>query len=1021
MSEHHVKPTNRAIKTYHEYLDRLDAEGVAHEGGIRVAFHNLIEGTRPAGWLLIDNLPSKVAAANIVPDGTLRDANSLTRGHWEAKDTGDDLEAEIKKKIAAGYPTSNIVFEDSRRAILYQQGKRSASFSLSEPNDVADLLTQFFGYAEPQIERFEVAVEEFKTRVPDLARGLLGKIRDAHRDNRAFIDAFGGFLQLCRTSLNPNLSEAAVDEMLVQHLLTERLFRTVFADDEFTRRNVIAAEVEKVIDKLVLRSFNKAEFLKSLDRFYLAIEAAAATLSDFTEKQHFLNAVYERFFQGYSVKVADTNGIAYTPQPIVDFMCASVAKILEKDFGLSLGAEGVQVLDPCTGTGNFVVNLLRRLPRPELVRAYRSQFFANEVMLLPYYIAALNVEHAFYELTGSYEPFGGLCFVDTLDLADADRTPSMFAQQNSDRVVRERAAPITVVIGNPPWNGGQVNENDNNKNRKYPAIDARIKNTYAKDSKATLGNKRYDPYVRFFRFAADRLDGRDGVVCLVTNNSFFDELSFDSMRKHLAQDFQRLYHLDLGGNVRKNPKLSGTKHNVFGKKVGVGITIALKLASEPGFQLSYAQVPSDWTRFEKLEWLASLPDHEAIQWHSLDPDKTHNWLRPPGADVWEGYVAIGSKETKTSRVAADANAIFKTFSLGVSTNRDDTAYAFSAGEVAQKTRKFLETYGDEVARYERRGRPADIDAFLDPPKLKWSRNLKRSLRNGEDATFDPGHIRRSLYRPFTSKYLYFADIVIDELGQIPSFFPRAEAEKENRAICLAAMGTRAEFSCLMIGSIPDLHVPSTDGSQAFPLYVYSSNGGSTRENITDWGLAEFRKHYGDSTITKTAIFDYTYSLLHHPEYRSTFGDSLKKSLPRVPFAPDFEAFRAGGAALSALHLGYESAKPFPLRQVINSDVPFTWRVRDRMRLSKDRTQLEVNESLTFSGIPAEAFEYRLGNRSALEWIIDQYQVHRDAAGSVVSDPNRDADEEYITRLVGQIITVSLETQRLVGGLPAAFR
>ena len=303
---------------------------------------------------------------------------------------------------------------------------------------------------------------------------------------------------MCRASLNPNLSQAAVDEMLVQHLLTERLFRTIFADSDFTRRNVIAAEVERVIDALVSKSFNRTEFLKSLDRFYIAIEDAARAIQDFTDKQHFLNTVYERFFQGYSVKVADTHGIVYTPQPIVDFMCASVAEVLDTEFGKPLGSPGVQILDPCTGTGNFVVNLLRRIPKPDLPRMYREQLFANEVMLLPYYIAALNIEHAYFELTGQYEPFEGLCFVDSLDMAEhAQGEFGFMTEKNTARVERQKAAPITVILGNPPYNMGQQNENDNNKNRKYDVIDKRIHDTYAADSNATLKNKLSDAYVKF--------------------------------------------------------------------------------------------------------------------------------------------------------------------------------------------------------------------------------------------------------------------------------------------------------------------------------------------------------------------------------------------------------------------------------------------------------------------------------------------------------------------------------------------
>ena len=353
-------------------------------------------------------------------------------------------------------------------------------------------------------------MEDFKQRVPDLARGLVQIIQDAHATNTAFQKAFKSFFTLCRESLNPNLSEAAVDEMLVQHLLTERLIRTIFDSQDFIRRNVIAREVETVIDALVSRAFNRHEFLKSLDTFYLAIESAAKTIENFSEKQHFLNAVYERFFQGYSVKAADTLGIVYTPQEIVDFMCASVEQVLQDEFGKTLSDTSVNILDPCTGTGNFIVNLLRRIPRRDLKRMYTQQLFANEVMLLPYYIAALNIEHAYYERTGAYERFDGLCFVDTLELAEGSEQQFAFmTEENTARVERQKTAPITVIIGNPPYNVGQINENDNNKNRKYKVIDERIRVTYSKDSKATLNTKLYDALCEVFSLGC-RAAGRSG-------------------------------------------------------------------------------------------------------------------------------------------------------------------------------------------------------------------------------------------------------------------------------------------------------------------------------------------------------------------------------------------------------------------------------------------------------------------------------------------------------------------------------
>ncbi len=367
-------------------------------------------------------------------------------------------------------------------------------------------------------------MQEFKERVPELARALLTIIEREYKQNKKFIAAFYAFAELCRQSLDPTISTEVINEMLVQHLLTERLFRTVFDNSDFVDRNVIAVEIEKVIQALTSRAFNRHEFLKALDRFYVAIEAAARSIDGWLERQHFLDTVYERFFQGYSVKRADTYGIVYTPQEIVDFMCASVEEVLQREFCTSIAEPGVQIIDPCVGTGSYIVNLLHRLPNSRLKYKYEHDLFCNEIMLLPYYIASLNIEHEYYSRMGQYEPFEGICFADTLELAEGKQL-SMFVEENTERVQREKDAQIMVVIGNPPYNMGQKNENDNNKNRRYPVVDGRIRETYAKDSQAQLNNKLYDPYVRFFRWAIDRLQGRDGMVCFVTNNSFVEQIA----------------------------------------------------------------------------------------------------------------------------------------------------------------------------------------------------------------------------------------------------------------------------------------------------------------------------------------------------------------------------------------------------------------------------------------------------------------------------------------------------------------
>ncbi|MBI5093646.1 MAG: transposase [Candidatus Hydrogenedentes bacterium] len=1401
-----IKPAHRTIKRYYETLGRIHAQGVEHESATRPAFQTLLfDLAKARNWDVLTELGGKHAGNRVIPDATIRDVNFLPRGYWEAKDTKDDLDAEIAKKLARGYPTTNIIFEDTRQGVLYQDGEEVLRVNLGQPQELADLLNRFFGHTEPDIDKFETAVEEFRERVPDLAKGLTLKIEEAHKSNAKFQAAFADFFRLCQHSLNPNISRAAVDEMLVQHLLTERLIRTIFDNEEFTSRNVIAAEVEKVISALVSKSFNRREFLKSLDRFYVAIEDAARGLADFSEKQHFLNTVYERFFQGYSVKLADTHGIVYTPQPIVDFMCASVAEVLEKEFGKTLGSKDVNILDPCTGTGNFIVNILRRIPKRDVKRMYREQLFANEVMLLPYYIAALNIEHAHFEITGEYESFEGLCFVDTLDMAEhAQAEFGFMTQENTARVQRQKTTPITVIIGNPPYNVGQLNENDNNKNRKYPVIDKRISQTYTHDSAATNKNALSDAYVKFFRWAVDRLEGRDGIVCYVSNNSFVDQLAFDGVRKHLAQDFTTIYHVDLHGNVRKNPKISGTSHNVFGIQVGVGITVAIRnhASTVPRRHIFYHRVPEMWRKEEKLAWLQdrksvgglnvpknsprsaavpaasspiagedagatnfrvsskasppnsptgvtlrtrgylphveapggiyfitarladSLPasvlaelkakreedptfdesdriqqyldagsgacllkdtvvatmvrdalhffdgdryrllawcimpnhihllfsahphhkledimhslksytahkanallkrkgafwqresyDHlvrdpeeysalmnyiignpdaaglrdwpwtgyegqdgqgaphfyeaafpetapaprtaasttprsaavpaatpsptappqtpsapssaavpaaspspkappptptptrsaavsaasspkagedatnsttDALNrstavsaaspspkaplrstavsaaspgpktpprsaavsaasppqagedagatipttsesgskftvhsWRPITPDPRHTWLIPENADAFQTFVPIGSKDAKSDE-EQDVECIFKLFSGGVKTNRDDVVYDFNRDALITRVKQFIDDYNAEVDRWKRATGLKNVDEFVRYDKVDWSATLKHALTHGTYADFDVSRLRTALYRPYVSKSLYFDSLMNERRYLMSEISPTKKCEGENQLLWLK-VGSEWPMFALAAQEVVDL-LPQ-GGSQCFPFYVYDEDGSNRRENVTDWALKQFRAQYTDKKITKWDIFYYVYGLLHHPGYRTKYADNLKRELPRIPFAPDFWAFSKAGKELAHGHLDYEQIEPFELTYVETKGVPLSYRVEDRMRLSKDKASLTVNKSLILSGIPPKCFDYRLGNRSALEWVIDQYQVKKDARTGIVSDPNRAGDPEYIVRLVGQVIRVSLDTVRIVNGLPTDF-
>ena len=612
MPQLNLKPTHKIITNYYKALAQSGQLSLLHEGAVAPHFAALLRAcAAPLGWTLQEQYPlPRPGQHPIRLDGALLDLYSLRHGVWEAKDRDDDLEREARAKFRAGYPQDNILFQNPTRALLYQDGRVAFDGDITDPEQLVAALKQFFAYEPPHYEQWQEAVAEFKDKVPELAQSLLALIEKERRENKRFVAAFDDFAEMARQAINPNIATQAVEEMLIQHLLTERIFRRVFNNPDFAQRNVIAREIERVITALTSRSFSREAFLGRLDRFYGAIEATAATISDYREKQSFLNTVYEQFFQGFSVKVADTHGIVYTPQAIVDFMVRSVDDILRREFGKAdgLAAPGVAILDPFVGTGNFILRVMRQMPRTRLEQKYRAELFCNEVMLLPYYIASMNIEHEYYELTGEYEPFEGLSLVDTFELAESRQLP-LFVKENTQRVQRQKDAPIFVIIGNPPYNAGQVNENDNNKNRKYLTIDKEVTETYARASRATLLRKLSDPYVKAFRWASNRL-GEQGVVALVTNNSFVLKHSFDGMRKHLSEDFSAIYIIDLGGDVRDNPKLSGTIHNVFGIQVGVSIAFLIK-HDQPRSKANiyYARTGEYWHRKEKLQY---LDEHESI-------------------------------------------------------------------------------------------------------------------------------------------------------------------------------------------------------------------------------------------------------------------------------------------------------------------------------------------------------------------------------------------------------------------------
>ena len=1032
MEKLNLKPTHKPIRDYYEALEQYDRHKITHEGAVSTPFAQLLAtcAKKVSVTLEPQHAMRSPKGNRIVIDGAIIDQYRLPIAYWEAKDMDDDLPKAIREKRKKGYPFNNILFQNPERAILYQNEEVALDTDITDPENLVEVLQRFFSYSGITFSDWYDAVDKFGARIPALADKLKELVEQEHKTNAGFTDAFAGFYQTCRASINPDLSQAAVEEMLIQHILTERIFLKVFELSDFTNRNIIAIEIEKVSKALMQHAISRDDFLKPLDPFYTAIEEAATHYKDFSEKQHFLNTVYERFFRGFSVKVADTHGIVYTPQPIVDFMVNSVEYLLKTEFNRSLSDTGVHIIDPFVGTGNFIVRLMQDIQKIALEDKYQHELHCNEVLLLPYYIANLNIEQEFLRNTKKHLRFERIVFADTFELFDKQQM-EFLTEENTKRVEQQKEKDMFVVIGNPPYNAGQQNENDNNKNRKYPALDKQIKDTYVKDSRAQFSSKLYDPFVRAFSWASKRI-GHSGIVAFVTNNSFIDDCLFDGMRKHLAEEFDALYLLNLGGNMRKGQGNS----NVFG--ITVGVSIALLVRTGKPIDSPCILYNDETELLNKAQTFHFLKTHENVgnvMWQKLKPNATkHTWLTEGlHADFYD-LIPIGTKEAKKEKGVANG-VIFKNFSLGVSTNRDVWVYNFNKDALRDNVQRTIKTYTAELDRWNRqviewkRGNAPEpkVDDFVlyDDTKIKWSRDLKKKLIRGKIAEYANHKISESLYRPFTKTNLFLDKILVDTLGQFSTIFPSPESKIENRVICVPGTGNRKGFGCLATNKIPNLDL-AFEKIQCFSFYTYEKDGTNRRENITDWALKAFQTYYGDDSISKWDIFYYNYGILHHPDYRDKYREDLKCSLPRIPLAEDFWVFTKAGRQLANLHINYESIPKYAgltLKEM--PDIPLNWRV-EKMTLSKDKTQIQYNDFLVIEGIPTEVHDYRLGKRSALEWIVNQYKLKVDKdtkkyKGSyIVRDPNNKEEPRYIVDLIARVTTVSLETMKIVRNLPPLY-
>lgn len=872
--------------------------------------------------------------------------------------------------------------------------------------------------------------------------------------------AFDSFLAEIRDDLNDSITEDEAIEMLAQHLITRPVFDALFEGYSFATSNPVSRALQGVLDVLDRQHLEKEA--ESLTKFYASVRMRAQGIEDATAKQKIVVELYDKFFKAAFPKLTARLGIVYTPVEVVDFIIKSVDEVLQSEFGQTLGSEGVHIIDPFVGTGTFITRLLQSgLIKPEqMAHKYRHEIHANEIVLLAYYIAAINIEAVYHEkMGGDYEPFPGICLTDTFQLYEQERDlVSDVLTDNSNRRTRQKELDIRVIIGNPPYSVGQKSENDNADNVAYPRLDGRIRETYAARSKATLSKGLYDSYIRAIRWASDRVLEK-GVVGFVTNAGWLEANTADGLRKCLADEFSSLYVFHLRGNARTSgEQRRKEKDNVFGQgsrtPVAIAILVKNPSSTEHGM-IRFVEVGDYLTREQKLEVVKRHGSIESISrskgWAKVRPDDHGDWLSQRDAG-FENFIALGDKK-------GGGLALFENFSQGVLTSRDSWTFNASRAALADNMKRMIDTYTRELHRFDvahketdRKTRAKIVDDFVvsDPTQISWSRALKAGIARSKAYQFDDADITSAMYRPFTRQWLYFSRSFNEMIYQMHRVFPLAAPQN----LVIAASGSAArDFTVLMSDAVTSFDY--ADKGQCFPRYLYElpdeasdedvqpellpaapSGQPVRRDAITDQGLNHIRLAYSEDAISKDDVFYYVYGLLHSEEYRERYADNLSKQLPRIPLmkrVADFRAFVEAGRRLGDLHAHFESVTPYPVTikegdlRLANIANPVAYYRVEKMKFggkkpNADKTTVIYNPRITITGIPLEAYDYVVNGKPALEWVMERQCVKTDPASGIVNDANRYAietvgDPAYPFLLFCRIITVSLETMKIVRSLP----
>ncbi|MGF7157161.1 DEAD/DEAH box helicase [Bartonella heixiaziensis] len=912
--------------------------------------------------------------------------------------------------------------------------------------------------------------EDWASNIAEIAKNHITRLTGilAEPDTEAR-QAFDKFVAELRDDLNDAVTEVDAIEMLAQHIITRPVFQVLFEGYQFTRENPVSRAMQRMLD--VLDEANLDKESKDLEKFYASVKLRASGITDPKAKQRLIVELYDKFFRYAFPRTVEKLGIVYTPVEVVDFILHSVNDVLEQEFGQTLGSSGVHIMDPFTGTGTFITRLLQSgLIKPEEMKhKFCHEIHANEIVLLAYYIAAINIETTYHGLMGGdYVPFEGICLTDTFQLYEQEKDLiSDLLVDNSTRRSRQKELDIRVIVGNPPYSFGQKSENDNAKNIGYPKLDNRIRETYAAQSKASNFNGLYDSYIRAIRWASDRIKDC-GVIGFVTGSGYIEKLAMDGLRKNLNEEFSSIYVLNLRGDIRKNMLSKGLAQegqNVFGSgsMTGIAVTVFIKNPNvTEQCEIYYYDIGDNLTTKEKLYQLQRLSSVGGIKrergWQLIAPDEHGDWLDQRNSD-FEKFLVLGDKKGSDKK-------LFENFSLGIVTNRDAWAYNSSRGALAKNMRNMIAFYNSEVERFnnayaraDRKMRANAVNDFVnsDARKISWSRAIKQELVRGKVFEFENVSLTQSLYRPFTRQWLYYNRTFNEMVYQMPRIFPMKQAI-ENRVIQVTGTGARSGFSALMTKHLPNLD--AMEKGQCFPRYIYEDaasleekegdqvhlfanfaeerkeTGFQRRDALTDEGLVYFKAAYPGEMITKDDLFYYVYGILHSEDYRARYAHNLSKQLPRIPTVKkveDFWAFVTAGRKLGDLHMNYEEVEPYPV--TYKQGDPRTWMISDeksfyRVEAMKfagkrgaiDKSTVVYNANITMQNIPLEAYEYVVNGRSALEWVMERQIVKTDKASGIVNDANRYAVETvgnpaYPLELFQRVITVSLETMKIVRHLP----